>query len=279
MTTTTAAVVMPECVSGYDKGDETCDAPCGWRDLCGGFKAYLGGRGEEASKYIREADAAGTAVAREGDGKALLKLMRDCVKLYDVKDGVARNPPPVPTPLPAGGTNGGGAGEGSGGGGGGSRKGRGAYKAAQTKRDDLVTLFNHLKAQLEENLPHRFAPPQEAPTVGQMYVRDRTNASGRYLSVYVKTSEPYDQPILLARLRPRTMTFDVELPLEPEALNAHWGKAGERRYKPRAIDDGRFRSLVKRVDRQRFSLLAEYLGQMVKQGSLRLSGGSPTIAG
>lgn len=107
----------------------------------------------------------------------------------------------------------------------------------------------------------------KVPVPGEMYLRHRYD----YMSLFMKTALSKDKPLMLFRVRPYTMDFELCLPLESQALRAMWGKDVAKELVVTPHDWGRFRCKITHMNRHRFSLLCEYLFKAIKRGQFDIA--------
>lgn len=103
---------VPPCLSGYDAGDFTCNGDpeadsdearttCGWRDHCGGFKAYLAETGQKAEDFVTITNNG--AAARPRNPKTFLVLLNEQVERFSIVEGIPHRDPkregPVDVPV------------------------------------------------------------------------------------------------------------------------------------------------------------------------------------
>lgn len=259
-------VNIPQCAGEHDKIDVICNgdpkgktqddkAPCGWRDSCVAFKAFLVGRGKTPEDYL---DIDGDSVVAKKGNRRFAKMCAAQIREYGVENGEMTKKPVPP-----------------------KRRRRKPTKRARLKsakavkalavrrRKDLAVIFQHFKAHLIENLDGvKFVPPKGVVLSGHLYSIDRAETSG-YIAIYCKQPGVMGAPIAQLNLRPRSVTYDIELPVDFTS----YGGIGKRvmdKIRPHPIDDGRFRSICKGMDMEGAALVAQTIARMIGDGRIQL---------
>jgi len=277
-------VECPEC------GKEMhISRPCAYRDICAGFKQYLADNGEERDEYldIHENDEGGYCMAAETTNAEFIEFCITLIDDYGIEDGqITRTPEPeeeseedeeateegeetaegeeatdaAAEPSKSK-----------------PKKGKPKPKPKEPKsqkvnerREALWELFGHFMENLYENLgENRRNKSDQKESPGQLYISD--HRSSGYVSVYCKTNQNRDTPLVLMLLKPRNMTMDIEMPFEPDALAKALNKPATKKFgEITSISDGRFKSKMKGFDKEKLAMLAEFIGQVVKKKIIEL---------
>lgn len=262
---------VPYCVGEYDPEEPTCNGkpkaknayrrkPCTWRNRCAAFQEYMNASG---SSYEDHIDLIPDETPGDGDYIGLPKRGRPafiawCDVLagkYNIVNGVVVQKVEKKKKAPL------------------KRARRASVRRvrekARARKLVLDTLFEHFKIHFIENLEtYRFTPPRGVVRPGRFYVVDRRRTS-KYISVYCKVPGVLGTPVALIRFKPRTMTFDIELPigtLDFDGIGAEIMK----KIHPRPIEDGRFKSVCIGMDKEGVALVAQTIAKMVKRGKIEL---------
>ncbi len=263
---------VPVCVGEFEPGDFTCEGnpkskedyarkPCVWNKRCMSFKKYLLENNDEFDKYVtiiesNKRNLNGDKIYRGLPKKGYDNFVNWCdelIKKYsfdvEINDKVSKRKRPLKK----------------------ARKAsiKRARQKAKARKNYLDKLFEHFKIHFIENLEkYRFTPPRGVIRPGRFYVIDRRKVS-KYLSIYFKKPGVLGIPIALIKLKPRTLTFDIELPFGVEDYSGV-GVEIMKKIHPRKIDDGRFKSICVGMDKERVAILAQTIARMIKKGKIEL---------
>ena len=265
---------VPFCVSEYQSGDVTCDGnpkaktdyakkPCSWRNRCSAFREHLKNSKDEFEKYIelvpddKVMDGEGSYHGRPRRGRAAFVVWCNAlVEKYGVENGVITKKVVAKkkkAPMKK------------------ARKAstRRVREKARARKKQLDKLFEHFKVHFIESLEvYRFTPPRGVVRPGRLYVIDRRKTS-KYVSVYCKAPGVLGIPVALIRFKPRTMTFDIELPVGIEDF-VGIGTDTMKKIHPRPIEDGRFKTTCIGMDKERAAIVAQTIAKMIKRGKIEL---------
>jgi hypothetical protein len=257
---------IPVCAGEYESCD-VCDGddngvgreetmPCAWRDRCVAFQAFIKDRNRVVEDYLTDfGEQYASAIA--GDSR-FVALCDAQIKKYGVIDGAINKAPGKPKHLRKKV----------------SRKARtasakAAKATAKKRRRELESLFQHFKMHLIENLDGRkFVPPKGIIVPGMLYSIDRSDTSG-YIAIYCKKSGVKGVPVAQLMLRPKTVSYDIELPVEYTGYLGV-GKATMRKIKPEHIENGRFKSVCKNMDKEGVALVAQTIAHLIRIDRIKL---------
>ncbi len=267
---------VPHCVGEYEAGDTSCDgqpdgatradqAVCAWRDRCSAFQQYLisvDGDVEDHVEIRKELDPDGDerfyGVPLEGYAK-FLKLCDTEIRRWKVSRGHPQRSPKhfarnyrAPAKWL-------------------QKKARKALDARQAaRRNEAMKLVEHFKEQLLDELPgYNFAGKRAIIRPGHLYMVDRRRSS-KYLACYCRTGDGRDVPIALLIPRPATLTLDLALPVPITGYGAFGVDFVRRLDAQDHPGKSRFKSVVKRADKERIAMAAEVIGRLHERGELLL---------
>jgi len=257
----------------YPEGETEDDKKaCTWRDQCAALQQHCSATDKEASEFVVEKSKGDEEWTEpKGDPKLFMKQCSRLIKEFNIvggrvvkaaakvastkkakqaKEDGRKNIKPTKKAKDA------------------ARKALAARKL--DRRGQLRELFGFFKGAIAEQLggEYEYAPPKEAVVPGQLLIVDRIEKSG-YVSIYCKTANGRDVPIVLARFKPRSLTMDVELPVEADEFDGV-GKGTLKKLAPREFNDGMFRSIMMGLDREGCALVAETIGTLVNKGKIEL---------
>jgi len=268
---------VPYCVGEYDPDEPTCNGkpkaktayhrkPCSWRNRCAAFQEYMRVSGDAYEDHIElisdektPGDGSYTGLPKRGRS-AFIAWCDVLAGKYNIVNGVKTQKIKIQkikkkkkAPLKR------------------ARRAsvRRAREKARARNAVLNVLFEHFKIHFIENLvEYRFTPPRGVVRPGRFYVVDRRRTS-KYVSVYCKVPGVLGVPVALIRFKPRTMTFDIELPIGTLDFDGV-GREIMKRIHPRPIEDGRFKSVCIGMDKEGVALVAQTIAKMVKRGKIEL---------
>ena len=116
------------------------------------------------------------------------------------------------------------------------------HPTRQLMTDVYMGLAGQMGITIHDHLRRTNAKP------GEMYILDKTPVGGggsSYVSLYVKTEGKRDNGVLLAFLKPRTETIDIEFACEDKAVKKTAKEVGlNKKLEIKAIKDGVFKAKV-----------------------------------
>jgi len=275
-----SAPPLSHCIGEYENGDSTCDggdgeAPCSWKERCAAFQLHLTKTGQQASRYVKYG-----AKKTDGDTHYYAEPKTSLEEFARFCDGLIGKETKTQAPVveeeeekkrktrsdkyghdkrrdgPS------------------ARAKRAAAaslkRRAKERREALYKLFDGFKNQLVEELDGpEFAPAGLPVSHGFLYISDRTSSSN-YLSVYCRTMNGWDAPLIMLTFRTSQLKFLAQLPVTPDVLATAMSKKDFKKLKPKDTDEGRFRSAIENVGKAELSLLAEVIAKLVNGGKIEL---------
>jgi hypothetical protein len=260
---------VPFCVGEYKNGDVSCDGdedgdefakkPCSWRNRCGAFREYVKRTDNGYQRHITlvpdsELHHAFRAMPI-GGRKIFIDFCDSLAIKYNVAEGKIIHQTSVKKNVPL------------------KKARRAAVKRSRAKaharKITLDALFEHFKLHFIENLvEYKFTPPKGIIKPGRLYLIDKKKSS-KYVSIYCKEPGTLGQPVVLIRFKPRTMTFDIELPMDVLDYDGV-GIDVMKKIHPAHVDDGRFKTICTGMDKECVALVAQLVAKMIKRGKINL---------
>jgi len=257
---------IPPCAGEYSKVDSACNgevngktdddcSPCGWRDNCVALAAFVQDRDKSPEDYL---DTDGEEVVAKNGTEHFLKMCAAQVRRYGVENGEITKRPVKPKrkrPAPTARAR--------------RKSAKAVKKLAVERRIGLAALFQHFKTHLIENLDGlKFTPPKGIVVPGKLYAIDRAETSG-YIAIYCKKPGILGVPIAQLNLRPQSVTYDIELPVEYVSFEGI-GKRTMGKINPQPISNGRFKCICKGMDAEGVALVAQAIARLIKNGRIVL---------
>ncbi|MGW8177337.1 MAG: sigma-70 family RNA polymerase sigma factor [bacterium] len=260
--------ILPHCVGDHEPDNEVCDGdgadekPCVHRDTCVAFQIRMKDKGLKAGSYVVEKqDADGNAYCEPKNLEKFGKLMTAVIKHYGVKDGKQTKAPKTaksaskPAKKAAGDAK---------------KATKGSIPEVKPRAEAAVAMDTWYERWLQiicENTGREFHDG-EAPTVGQLFTKDRRAKSG-YVGLYCKVPAGRPKAVGYLHYKPRTNSMDMKLPLAPGDYNGI-GKDSLKTLHPEDHRDGVFISVCKGLDESGVALGAEVIAQLVNSGTIEL---------
>jgi hypothetical protein len=262
---------VPFCVGEYEKGDVNCDGSpsgtdlqmrcCSWRDRCVAFRKHIRETGETYEQHIELVLDEKSPGGGEYSGyplrgrKAFMDWCDSLVKKYNIEEGTEKQTISPHKRIPL------------------KRARRVAIRRfrakARARKNVLDSIFEHFKTHFIENLEiYKFTPPRGVVKPGRFYVIDRRKTS-KYISIYFKQPGVLGIPIVLLRLKPRTMTYDIELPASVSDFTSIC-KDTLKIIRPRPVDNGRFKSICVGMGMEGAAIVAQTIAKLIKRGKIKL---------
>lgn len=265
---------VPYCTGEYDSDCEVCNgildsknvkdrAPCSWRDKCSAFRKYLFDTNSDYGAYVKikvifDGDGNEKYVGEPLDGReAFVDFCKGLVSEYNISKGIAQSSVDLVLkkrkPLKK------------------ARKNaiKRAKEKARFRASKLDYMLEHFKTHFIENLEsYKFVSPRGIVRPGMLYFVDRRKTS-KYISIYHKAPGVIGTPVALIKYKPRTVTFDVELPVAMCDFLII-GKSTLNKIKPRSISNGKFTTICVGLDKEKTAIVAQVIAQLIKKGKIKL---------
>ena len=259
----------PSCVGTYEKGHEQCDGsnqdprPCTWRDKCVALGLHCEATGADLSKFIDpDTDEPRTS------SRAFSDFCLQLTKSFNVVNGEQREPEHEPEPEPLEpllqpikrkrkhkpqprlkGTSSG-------------------YFAE--KREATLQLLEHFEDRLMVEVPERtMAHGNQSVVPGQFYKVDRL-AKSQYVAFYCRKVEGWNAGLAMVRIKPRTQTVDITLPVKRAAIAKALPKRLFNKLSLDAMKSGCFLTRASGLDREGVGIIARAIGKLVASGTIEL---------
>lgn len=272
---------LPCCVGLYDSEDDTCNGipnceenpPCHWKSKCSAFALYLESTKqsrEEHLEIVESADGEDYALSIKMDVEDFVVWCDDLAKGVE-KTVLIDEVQPKSNPTKK------------------KKKIKTKKKTRRTKEEIKKTkakiakassasakqraeytmeLFEHFMAALYSNFEEK-RRSVNTPGAGQFYAVDRRNSG--YISVYCAARRGRDLPLVMLLPKPRLGILHIELPFESEIVESNFTNANLKKFgKITTIKDGSFLTKFDGFDKEKLSLLAEELANLVNRGIIEL---------
>lgn len=264
---------IPYCIGDYEQSSTVCNGvdvsnittqsvgtmPCSWRDRCAAFKCHIAKNELDMESFITYVPNESSYDAIPVKGYApFVASCESWIIRHGIVDGVvaaAKVPVDKNKRLAL------------------RKAQRVAIKKSKEKakinKQTLNSLLEHFKQHLIESLEvYRFTLRKEILRPGRFYIVDRRKTS-KYISIYCKEPNVFGAPICLIRFKPRTLTFDIELPIGISDFVGIGAKILKKIH-PVAVDDGKFKTICIGMDTEGVALVAQVIARQIKSGVIPL---------
>ena len=284
--------LIPTCIGEVEAGDPACDgdpaaaspeahAPCSWRERCMGFQLHLQHSGEQRSERIRLVTLTGQVKARSGLDEtaepvgmkpaAFARFCRSAWEAYGPRSpteprGKATPAPTPPAPAsvgPRAPRKGGRA----------RRSARERDRAMKDRRAAFSARRGHLLSRLKAALPSairlratRLLLPGDVHAVTE-WERGRC-------TVYVREAGGRDRGLVRLQHLPSTASANVMLNTDIRKLASVVSRATLVKLDPKPTTMSNFPVIIRAVDDEAISLVAESFGRLIQRKLIQLGGGA-----
>jgi hypothetical protein len=138
------------------------------------------------------------------------------------------------------------------------------------KRERTLAMVEHFEDRLMVEVPDRvMARGNQSAVPGQFYKVDRL-AKSQYVAFYCREARGWNAGLAMVRIKPRTVTVDITLPVDEADLKKALPKRLFNKLQVDGVGSGRFITRLWGLDREGVGIAAKAIGKLVESGKIEL---------